>query len=79
MSEICVEFGLNEICMFRKVKVPELLDNPLVLAVAEKHKKTSGQVLLRFLAQQGVVVLAKSVSEQRIKSNFEVKKMYKEI
>lgn len=65
--------------MFSKVKVPELLDNPLVLAVAEKHKKTSGQVLLRFLAQQGVVVLAKSVSEQRIKSNFEVRKINMEI
>lgn len=66
------KLSLFIIYSIRKVKVPSLLDNSVVLEVAKKHNKTSGQVLLRFLAQQGIAVLAKSVGWARIKSNFKV-------
>ena len=36
-----------------KVELPDLLNNPVVRLVAEKHKRTAAQVLLRFLVQQG--------------------------
>ncbi|CAL8139850.1 unnamed protein product [Orchesella dallaii] len=55
-----------------KLKIPTLFDSPIVKEVATKHSKTTAQILLRFLAQQGIVVLAKSVAPDRIKSNFEI-------
>lgn len=55
-----------------KVKIPSLLDSPIVTDVAKKHSKSTAQVLLRYFAQQGVVVLAKSVSADRIKNNYQV-------
>lgn len=55
-----------------KVKIPALLDSPVVAEVAQKHNKSTAQILLRFFAQQGVVVLAKSVTPDRIKSNYQV-------
>jgi len=55
-----------------KVKIPALLQDPIVNAVAKKHSKTAGQVLLRFLAQQEIVVIPKSVTPSRIKENFDI-------
>jgi len=55
-----------------KVQIPPLLDDATVKAVAEKHNKAPSQVLLRFLAQQEIVVIPKSVTPARIKSNFEI-------
>ncbi|XP_005688196.1 PREDICTED: prostaglandin F synthase 1 isoform X1 [Capra hircus] len=49
-----------------------LLQDPVLNAIAEKHRRTSPQVALRYQLQQGVVALAKSFSEKRIKENFQV-------
>ncbi|CAG7838232.1 unnamed protein product [Allacma fusca] len=49
-----------------------LLQDPLVVEVAEKHQKTPAQVLIKFLLQQNVVVLCKSGSPERVQSNFDV-------
>jgi len=51
---------------------PGILNDPVVLAIAKAHGKTSAQVLLRFLAQQDVVVIPKSVSSKRIHENAEI-------
>nr|XP_020011184.1 prostaglandin F synthase 1-like [Castor canadensis] len=51
---------------------PHLLEDPILNAVAKKHKRTPAQVALRYQLQRGVVVLAKSFNEKRIKENFEV-------
>nr|CAI5830162.1 unnamed protein product [Callosobruchus analis] len=40
--------------------------------IAEKHKKSTGQVMLRFLIQRDIVPIPKSVNPARIKQNFEV-------
>ena len=37
--------------------------------IAEKHGKTSAQVILRWHLQNGVIVIPKSVHEARIKEN----------
>ena len=49
-----------------------LIDEPVLKELAAKHKKTVAQVLLRNLMQRGIIVLPKSVTKERIISNFQV-------
>jgi 2,5-diketo-D-gluconate reductase A len=49
-----------------------LLSNPTVTAVAESHGKSPGQVLIRWHIQLGNIVIPKSVTPERIVSNFDV-------
>ncbi|CDI97758.1 aldo keto reductase family 1 member B4 [Echinococcus multilocularis] len=57
---------------FMQRKDKPLLEEESVLEIAERHKKTPAQVLLRHGLQRGIVVLIKSVTPERIKSNFDV-------
>lgn len=47
-------------------KTPELIE------IGKKHGKTPAQVALRFLLQSDVVVIPKSVHEERMKENIDV-------
>ncbi|MGE2690665.1 aldo/keto reductase [Mycolicibacterium pulveris] len=49
-----------------------LLSDPTVRAVAEAHAKTPAQVLIRWHMQLGNIVIPKSVTPERIVSNFDV-------
>ena len=49
-----------------------LLTNPTVTAVAEAHGKTAAQALIRWHIQLGNIVIPKSVTPERIVSNFDV-------
>ncbi|XP_049738043.1 aldo-keto reductase family 1 member C1-like isoform X2 [Elephas maximus indicus] len=51
---------------------PVLLDDPVLGALAKKHKRTPALIALRYQLQRGVVVLAKSCNEKRIKENTQV-------
>ncbi|XP_075066579.1 aldo-keto reductase family 1 member C15-like [Mixophyes fleayi] len=51
---------------------PILLEDPALNAIARKHGRSPSQVALRHLLQRGIVVLAKSVTPERIKQNFQV-------
>nr|XP_003410651.1 prostaglandin-E(2) 9-reductase-like isoform X1 [Loxodonta africana] len=51
---------------------PVLLDDPVLGALAKKHKRTPALIALRYQLQRGVVVLAKSCNEKRIKENMQV-------
>ncbi|XP_004588538.2 aldo-keto reductase family 1 member C15-like [Ochotona princeps] len=53
-------------------KSPYLLEDPVLNAIAKKLNRTAGQVALRYLLQRGVVVLAKSFNEKRIKENMQI-------
>lgn len=49
-----------------------IFDNPVLKAIATKHKKSVAQVILRWVSQRGIVVLSKSVRKERIAENFNV-------
>jgi diketogulonate reductase-like aldo/keto reductase len=50
----------------------EKIDHPNLLAVAKKYGKTSAQILIRWSLQHGLIVIPKSIHEERIRQNSEV-------
>lgn len=47
------------------------IDDPVIIELADKLGKTPAQVVLSWVVQRGIVVLTKSVTPSRIKSNLE--------
>jgi 2,5-diketo-D-gluconate reductase A len=50
----------------------KVLDDPVIVEIAEAHEKTPGQVVIRWHLQLGNVVIPKSVTPERIEENFDV-------
>jgi D-xylose reductase len=51
---------------------PLLFEHPVVTKIAEKHKKTPAQVLLRWATQRGLAVIPKSNKQERLEQNLKV-------
>jgi diketogulonate reductase-like aldo/keto reductase len=51
---------------------PRLLDDPLIVDIAQRYGKTPAQVLLAWGIQRGSAVLTGSVTPSRIRENFDV-------
>ena len=78
----CQDAALQAFCSARSIVLEayapfasgafELLQDPVIAAIAKKHKKNSGQVILRWHLQQGRVVLPKSSNKERMASNLEL-------
>lgn len=49
-----------------------MFTNPVLVDIADRHKKTVAQVILRWLVQRNVVVIPKSVHAERMKENLNV-------
>lgn len=49
-----------------------ILDDAVVAKLATKYKKTAGQILIKFQAQRGVIVIPKSVKRNRIIENIQI-------
>jgi 2,5-diketo-D-gluconate reductase A len=50
----------------------QVLDEPAITAIAERHDRTPGQVVLRWHIQLGNIVFPKSVTPERIVENFNI-------
>lgn len=49
-----------------------IFTNPVLTKIAKAHGKTTGQIMLAWNLQRGVVVIPKSVHASRIKENFDI-------
>lgn len=49
-----------------------IMSNEVVSTIAQKHGKTYAQIMLRFLIEQNLVVIPKSVTPARIKENIDI-------
>lgn len=49
-----------------------IFTDPTIKEIADKHSKTNGQVILRWLNQRNIVVIPKSVHESRIIENSQI-------
>lgn len=49
-----------------------IFTNPLLLGITKRYKRSVAQVILRWVAQRGIVVLAKSVRKERMAENFRI-------
>ena len=52
--------------------VSEILNNPKLQEIASAHNKTVGQVVLRWIVQQGIITIPRSTNEERMKQNLDV-------
>ena len=50
----------------------DVLKNPILTEIGEKHGKSTAQVILRWNIERGVVTIPKSVTPSRIKENFDI-------
>lgn len=50
----------------------DFFNNPILVEIGEKYGKSSAQVALRYLVQQNIVVIPKTVKKERMQQNFDV-------
>lgn len=55
---------------------PQLLEHPVILAVADKHHATPAQILIAWQIQRDIIVIPKSTSEQRLKENYDAQNIH---
>lgn len=50
----------------------DIFNHPILKTIAQKHHKTTGQVILRWLFQRNIISLAKTVRKERMKENLDI-------
>ena len=50
----------------------KIFENPLLISLAKKYNKNAGQIILRWIYQEGVISLPKSTNEERMKGNIDI-------
>lgn len=50
----------------------DLLENETIVSLAKKYNKNAGQIILRWIYQEGVIFLPKSTNEERMKGNIDI-------
>ncbi|KAK9875418.1 hypothetical protein WA026_007811 [Henosepilachna vigintioctopunctata] len=55
-----------------KAEMPDILGNPVVKAIAQKHSKSAAQIVLRYHIQRQIVVIPKSTNPERLRQNLDI-------
>ncbi|MDT3497564.1 aldo/keto reductase [Bacillus toyonensis] len=71
LQALCKEQGI-QMEAWSPLMQGQLLDNETLQAIADKHGKTTAQVILRWDLQNGVITIPKSTKEHRIIANADV-------
>ncbi|WP_312111079.1 aldo/keto reductase [Brevibacillus reuszeri] len=71
LRDFCQQEGI-QVEAWSPLMQGQLLDNPVLQEIAERHEKSIAQVILRWDLQHGVVTIPKSTKEPRIKENADV-------
>ncbi|MDP4099439.1 aldo/keto reductase [Paenibacillus sp. P96] len=71
LREYCKKQGI-QIEAWSPLAQGQLLDNEVLKEIADKHGKSTAQVILRWDLQNGIVTIPKSIKEQRIIENADV-------
>lgn len=75
------QLGVREFCAAHNIAIEsysplmrgsELLRGDALLALADKHQKTTAQIVLRWHIQMGFIVIPKSVTPHRISENIQI-------
>eukprot|EP00105_Crassostrea_gigas_P024079 XP_011444204.1 PREDICTED: aldose reductase-related protein 2 [Crassostrea gigas] len=56
----------------REIDAPVVLEDPVITKIAKRYSKSPAHILLRNLLQRGIIVIPKSVTPHRIRSNIQV-------
>lgn len=57
---------------FGECRLVQLLRTPLLLHIAQRHRKSVAQVILRYNVQRGIVVIPKSAHVERMTENLDI-------
>ncbi len=71
LREFCVREGI-QMEAWSPLKKGELLTDPVIQKLAEKHQKTPAQIILRWDIQNNVITIPKSIKEHRIVENADI-------
>ncbi len=72
LRDYCLKNGIAIEAWSPLMQGGEALTNPIISELAEKHGKTSAQVILRWHLQRDVIAIPKSITPSRIQENFDV-------
>lgn len=70
--EFCAEHDIKVESYSPIMRGRELLNDPMLLKLADKHQKTPAQIVLRWHIQSGLIVIPKSVTPARIQENISI-------
>ncbi|RSD29179.1 aldo/keto reductase [Mesobacillus subterraneus] len=71
LLEFCKAEGI-QMEAWSPLKQGELLSEPTIVEIAETHKKSPAQIILRWDLQNGVVTIPKSIKEHRLIENADI-------
>ncbi|MFD1037545.1 aldo/keto reductase [Virgibacillus byunsanensis] len=71
LQEFCTKENI-QLEAWSPLKRGALLHEPIIVEIAEKHQKSTAQVILRWDLQNGVITIPKSTKEHRIKENADI-------
>lgn len=63
---------VNKTLKYYSRDIPDLMENPEIIKIAERLNKTPAQILLRYILERGVAAIPKSTNAGRLQKNIEL-------